>query len=145
VGGLGDSDDPHDVGAAWVFTRTAGVWTQQGAKLVGSGAVGHASQGISVALSADGNTAMVGGPADDASAGAAWVFTRRDGLWSQLGNKLTGSDAVRGTAPGAVNGSLQGKSVALSADGSTAIVGGLGDSEVGAAWVFTTRRSSLRR
>jgi hypothetical protein len=84
-------------------------------------------------------------PTKTKSAGAAWVFTRRDGLWSQLGNKLTGSDAVRGTAPGAVNGSLQGKSVALSADGSTAIVGGLGDSEVGAAWVFTTRRSSLRR
>jgi hypothetical protein len=49
-------------GAVWVFTRTAGVWTQQGPKLVGSGAVGHASQGISVALSADGNTAMVGYP-----------------------------------------------------------------------------------
>ena len=48
-------------------------------------------------------------------------------LWSQLGNKLTGSDAVRGTALGAVNGSLQGKSVALSADGSTAIAGALGD------------------
>lgn len=28
-------------GAVWVFTRTAGVWTQQGPKLVGSGAVGH--------------------------------------------------------------------------------------------------------
>jgi hypothetical protein len=45
-------------GAAWVYTRSGGVWTQQGNKLVGSGAVGFdAQQGISVALSADGNTA----------------------------------------------------------------------------------------
>jgi hypothetical protein len=36
-----------------------GVWTQQGDKLVGTGAVGSASQGEAVALSADGNTAIV--------------------------------------------------------------------------------------
>ena len=69
--------------------------------------------------------------------GAVWVFTRTAGVWTQQGPKLVGS--------GAVGHASQGKSVALSADGSTAIVGGLGDSEVGAAWVFTTRRSSLRR
>ena len=48
-------------GAAWVWTRSGGVWTQQGPKLVGSGAVGSAAQGYSVSLSADGNTAIVGG------------------------------------------------------------------------------------
>jgi hypothetical protein len=37
--------------------------TQQGTKLVGTGAVG-AAEGISVALSGDGNTAIVGGPGD---------------------------------------------------------------------------------
>jgi hypothetical protein len=40
-------------------------FTQQGPKLVGTGAlgtVGVAHQGQSVALSADGNTAIVGGP-----------------------------------------------------------------------------------
>ena len=41
------------------FTRNGGVWTQQGDKLVGTGSVGVASQGTSVALSADGNTAIV--------------------------------------------------------------------------------------
>jgi hypothetical protein len=40
-------------------------FTQQGAKLVGTGAVGKAQQGGSVALSGDGNTAIVGGPADN--------------------------------------------------------------------------------
>jgi hypothetical protein len=49
-------------GAAWVFTRSNGVWTQQGNKLVGSGALTAASRGTSVALSADGNTALLGGP-----------------------------------------------------------------------------------
>ena len=60
--------------------------------------------------------------------GAAWVFTRKDGVWTQLGNKLVGS--------GAVGGAKQGWSVALSADGKTAIVGGDGDSDTGAVWVF---------
>ena len=59
---IGGPSDNGGVGAAWVFTRSGSTWTQQGAKLVGTGAVGHAGQGWSVALSADGNTALVGGP-----------------------------------------------------------------------------------
>jgi hypothetical protein len=42
-----------------VFTRSGGTWTQQGKKLVGTGAMGKARRGMSVALSADGNTAIV--------------------------------------------------------------------------------------
>ena len=127
VGGLGDSSF---AGAAWVFTRSGGVWSQQGNKLVGSGAVGNAQQGSSVALSADGNTAIVGGNADNSFAGAAWVFTRSGGVWTQQGNKLVGGAAV--------GNAQQGRSVALSADGNTAVVGGQrDDSSAGAAWVFT--------
>jgi antibiotic biosynthesis monooxygenase (ABM) superfamily enzyme len=124
--------DNNGAGAAWVYTRIGGVWTQQGSKLVGTGAVGDTEQGISVALSADGNTAVVGGYFDDSATGAAWVYTRRDGVWTQLGSKLVGS--------GAVGSADQGWSVALSADGNTAIVGGPGDnSRTGAAWVYTRR------
>ena len=47
---------------------------QQGNKLVGTGATGAAKQGYSVAVSADGNTAVVGGPYDNSKAGAAWVY-----------------------------------------------------------------------
>ena len=127
VGGYADSSL---AGAAWVCTRSAGVWSQQGAKLVGTGAVGAAYQGISVALSADGNTAIVGGFADNGSAGAAWVFTRSGGVWSQQGTKLVGT--------GAVGAAQQGYSVALSADGNTAVVGGYADNGItGAAWVWT--------
>jgi hypothetical protein len=103
---------------------------REGSKLVGSGAVGLAQQGYSVALSADGNTAIVGGPDDDTNVGATWVFTRSGGIWTQQGSKLVGT--------GAVGIDAQGVSVALSADGNTAIVGGYQDnSNTGAAWVFT--------
>jgi hypothetical protein len=63
-------------GAGWVYTRSGGVWTQQGSKLVGTGAVGGAGQGYSVALSDDGNTAILGGPNDNSNTGAAWVFVQ---------------------------------------------------------------------
>ncbi|MFL5829978.1 MAG: hypothetical protein ACJ76X_08700 [Solirubrobacteraceae bacterium] len=55
---------------------------QQGPELVGSGAVGMAGQGYSVALSADGNTALVGGHNDSGGTGAVWVFTRSGTTWS---------------------------------------------------------------
>jgi hypothetical protein len=118
-------------GAAWVFARTGGVWSQQGPKLVGTGRQGSADQGWSVALSADGSTAIVGGPADDLAKGAAWVFTRSGATWSQQGPKLVGTGTVGRFAS-------QGRSVALSANGNTAIVGGPDDnSGMGAAWIFT--------
>jgi hypothetical protein len=126
---VGGPNDNSYAGAAWVYTRSAGVWTQQGAKLVGLNAVGNSQQGWSVALSADGNTAVVGGPIDNSDAGAAWVYTRSGGVWTQQGAKLVGT--------GAVGNAFQGFSVALSADGNTAIVGRSSDNGfVGAAWVF---------
>jgi hypothetical protein len=65
VGGILDNGG---AGAAWVWTRFGEIWTQQSAKLVGSGAVGNANQGNSVSISADGNTAIVGGPFDNSNA-----------------------------------------------------------------------------
>jgi hypothetical protein len=127
---VGGSWDNGHAGAAWVFTNNAGVWTQQGGKLVGTGAVGNANQGVSVALSGDGNTAIVGGGNDNGNAGAAWVYKRSGGVWTQQGSKLVGT--------GAVGNAEQGASVALSGDGSTAILGGPNDGSGGAAWVFTS-------
>jgi hypothetical protein len=123
----GDVD--NGLGAAWVFTRTGVTWTQQGAKLVGTGSTAD-SQGSSVALSADGNTAIVGGPNDNSFVGATWVFTRIGGVWSQQGPKLVGT--------GGIGNQGQGNAVALSGDGNTVIVGGeLDNNDAGAAWVFT--------
>ena len=127
---IGGNTDNSNTGAAWVYTRSGGVWTQQGNKLIGTGAVGAGRQGSSVAISADGNTALVGGNGDSSNVGAAWVFTRSSGVWTQQGGKLVGT--------GAVGNSVQGSAVAISGDGNTAIVGGYGDnSNFGATWVFT--------
>ena len=63
-----------------VGPASAAQFTQQD-KLVGAGMVGNAQQGRSVALSGDGDTALVGGPVDNSFAGAAWVFVRGGGVW----------------------------------------------------------------
>jgi hypothetical protein len=127
---MGGPADNGSVGAAWVFTRAGGVWSQQ-AELVATDAVCLAEQGSSVSLSDDGNTAIVGGPFDNNAVGAAWVFTRSGGVWSQQA-KLVGTGAV-GPLP-----AEQGFSVSLSGDGNTALVGGVTDNNsAGAAWVFT--------
>lgn len=127
VGGYGDNSGQ---GAAWIYTRTGNVWSQQGNKLVGTGNIGAANQATSVAISADGNTAISGGPLDNTGQGASWVFTRTGGIWSQEGNKLVGTGNI-----GAAN---QGRSVSLSADGNTATTGAhLDDTNKGAIWAYT--------
>jgi hypothetical protein len=122
--------DNGDVGAAYVFTRSAGTWIQQGNKLVGTGTVGNGRQGLSVSLSGDGNTLVEGAPDDNLGAGAAYVFTRSAGTWTQQGAKLVGAGAI---GPG-----LQGSSVSLSADGDTLVEGAPRDNlGAGATYVFT--------
>jgi antibiotic biosynthesis monooxygenase (ABM) superfamily enzyme len=128
---VGADNDNSTTGAAWVWTRRGGVWTQQGSKLVGSGPLGAAGQGKSVSLSADGNTALIGGPYDNDESGATWVWVRNGDVWTQQGPKLVGAGAARA-------GGNQGWGVSLSADGNTALVGAPGDNDnVGAAWVWT--------
>ena len=118
-----------------VHGGSGGAWSQQGDKLVGtSEAKSNPGQGFSVALADSGNTALVGGPTDNANTGAAWVFTRSAGTWNQHGSKLVGT--------GAVGAASQATSVALSGNGSIAMVGGPRDQgETGAAWVFTLTAS----
>jgi hypothetical protein len=126
IGGPGDSSG---AGATWIFTRSGSTWSQQGLKLVGTGSVQPSTQGAKVALSADGNTLIMGGYTDNSSAGAAWIFSRSGTTWSQRGAKLVGS--------GAVGPATQGLAVAMSGDRRTALVGGIGDvASVGATWAY---------
>src|SRR6202012_3982133 len=109
--------DNSSVGAAWAFTRSGTTWSQQGRKLVGTGMTINSGSskpnfGLSVSLSADGNTAAVGAPYDNSNTGAAWIFTRSGGAWSQYGSKLAAADEV---VQSGISGFV--KAVALSAEG----------------------------
>jgi FG-GAP repeat len=89
---------------------------QQGSKLTGSGERSASEFGYSVALSSDGNTALIGGPGDNSGIGTAWVFTRSGSVWTQQGARLIG---LSETGTGEF-----GYSVALSSEGDTALIGG---------------------
>jgi hypothetical protein len=128
IGGIGDN---KTAGAAWVLTRSEGKWGQELKLTAEKEEVGHGGFGESVALSSDGNTALIGGPFDNSGAGAAWVFTRSEGKWNQQGSKLTGSKEESGSGE-------FGSSVRLSSDGNTGLIGARFDNiRAGAAWVFT--------
>ncbi|HWN69089.1 MAG TPA: hypothetical protein VNM90_15730 [Haliangium sp.] len=95
-------------GAAYVFARSGGSWSQQQKLMAGADAAFNARVGHSVALSGD--TALIGSPGNE----AAFVFVRSGTTWTQQ-QTLTASNTVS-----------FGCSVALS--GETALVGAEGDS-----------------
>ena len=134
IGGPNDASTLK--GAVWIFSRTGSSWTQQGGKLTGAGGSGASRQGCSVAVSADGNTAVWGGFGDAANTGGMWVYKRTGSNWTQQGTgKLAGT--------GATGAAKQGTSIALSATGGTALLGGPTDSSnKGACWVFISGSSS---
>jgi hypothetical protein len=128
---VGGEDDTGGVGAAWVFVRSGTTWSQQGPKLTGQGEAGPGGFGRSAALSGDGATVVIGASGDSADRGAAWVFARSGGAWSQAVTKLTGTNEA--------GAAWFGKRVALSADGDTAIVSAPGDNQnSGAVWSFVS-------
>ncbi len=133
---IGAPADNRDAGAVWVFTNSGSGWTQQGPKLTGAEETREGDFGSSVALSADGNTALIGGLRDKNFSGAAWVFSRSESTWTQQGPKLTGGSEAE-------NLESLGDSVALSGDGNTALIGARGGE--GAALVFTRSGSTWAR
>jgi len=105
-------------GKAYVFTRNGGTWSRS-AVLVPSDTASSDAFGYSVALSEDGNTALVGATQADAggntSAGQAYIFTNSSGTWTQTAILNASSDTE--------DGACFGNSVVLSEDGNTAFVG----------------------
>lgn len=123
----------HQSGAVYVFTHRAGSWTQQ-AFIKASNTAGGDHFGDAVAVSGDGDTLVVGAHwrsgtlsgifagtdfSDDAVAdatGAAYVFRRTGGRWSQQAYLKASNNT----------GEFQfGTSVAVSADGRTTAVGAI--------------------
>ncbi|MES2483033.1 MAG: integrin [Pseudomonadota bacterium] len=103
-------------GAAYVFKRADDAWREE-AVLTAADPARLDTFGISVALSSDGATLVVGAPGRDggagAYAGAVYVFTRSGASWA----------AQHLRAPHARAGSGFGYSVALAADGLTLAAG----------------------
>ncbi len=123
--------------SGWIPAGLAGaIHARFGAGTIGSssaarGQVGPAHFGFSVALSADGTTALVGAPHVHRSGGAAYVFhASAAGSWSSSDKPLATL-----TRPGAEG---FGFDVALSGDGTTAFVGAfnIGGAAAGAIYVF---------
>jgi hypothetical protein len=125
---VGASADGGGVGAVWPFTSAGGQWHQQDRKLAPAHQFAIAAFGLRVALSADGDTALIGGPLLDGGTGAAWIYVRSGAHW-HVETKLQPANAV--------GRSSFGEAVALSADGRTALVAGPTDRlGAGAAWIY---------
>jgi len=131
IGAFGKSSSQ---GAAYVFVRSGSTWSQQGEKLTASDGAAYDNFGISVSLSSDGNTALIGADGEQYLGEtrfpeAAYVFVRSGITWSQQ-QKLTAS--------GGAAEDFFGNSVSLSSDGNTALIGGSGqNTRQGAAYVFS--------
>jgi hypothetical protein len=130
IGGInedGSDDSARDSGAVYVFARSGTGWIPE-AYLKASSPSADDRFGDTLALSSDGATLLTGAPFEDgagvglndeennlvADAGAAYVFVRNSGAWSQQAY-------LKAWNTGADDGF--GDSVALSGNGATAAVG----------------------
>jgi hypothetical protein len=119
--GAGVSDE----GAAYIFTDQAGTWTQI-AELTVSGTT---ELGISVAISADASTIVVGSPLSNNENGEAFVYTKSGNAYVRT-QELTAPASAATPPPLA----FLGITTALSSDGSTIA---FGEPNVGVTDVFT--------
>jgi hypothetical protein len=116
-------------GAAYLFQRTAGVWSQK-QKLVVSGLQPEARFGFAVALSGD--LLLVGAPGHPTfDAGAAYVFELSGGTWVQTA-QLTASDASAGAGFGS----------SAAVEGGLALIGAPSTANGGAAYFFSKETGS---
>jgi hypothetical protein len=138
-------------GSVTVYVRSGSTWIRQ-ARLEPVGAPSGDAFGCSVALSADGDTALIGAPGRSASSSltavpsAAWVFIRSGSSWVQQPalrppNEASAAEPLGCGASyyggGKGFGGGFGSSVALSGDGSAALVAAPGaDSYVGGVWAY---------
>jgi hypothetical protein len=124
-------------GIVWIYTKSGSQWIEQEQSIPSPGP-NESLFGVAIALSENGATAIIGAPTHDGRFGSAWVFQRSGSKWLQQGEKLTGSDEEPLVIGELMYGSAFGGSVAISADGNTALVGGPLDHQgEGAIWAFT--------
>ena len=78
------------LGAAYIFVRSGGVWTQQQELMASDGAPGDQ---FGNSVSVFGDTAVIGASYKNGRQGAAYVFVRSAGVWTQQ-QELTASDGA---------------------------------------------------
>ena len=147
VGMPDDDESGPDSGAALVFSRVDGVWTQKYRLRTGDDAGVVKDDGFGRSIAFDGNTIVVGAPFDDSKKGAAYLFVEPgDGWDNQNGTGTVDlTDPAKLTAPNASVEDEFGYSVAV--DGNTVVVGAYSDDSTdtdsnpvansGSAYVFT--------
>ena len=121
VGAWAEDTTATTAGSAYIFTRSGTTWTQQ-AQIQASPAASNDYFGISVEITPDANYAIVGAYFSSGTNGAAYVFSRSGTSWTQQA-KLVASDAA--------SADYFGWHVAISSDGSYAIVGANGEEGTG--------------
>jgi phage gpG-like protein len=139
VGARYEDTGAANAGSAYIFTRSGTSWSQQ-AKIQASDRQATDYFSISVAISSDGTTVIVGAFQEDtggSNAGAAYIFTRSGTSWSQQA-KIQASEIQADDRFG--------QSVSISSDGNYAIIGANGDDDgvnnAGAAYIFTRSGTS---
>jgi hypothetical protein len=148
---VGAPSDNKLKGAVWAFARSGSTWTQQGAKITPlpaereTGFLGEFKEGefgSSVAISGNGEYAVIGAVNDLEEEGAAWFFHRSGSTWSQMGRKVwpeRGTIGSEGEEPESEE-SRFGAAVAISSDGTEALIGAPADEGT----VFTFKRSGSK-
>jgi hypothetical protein len=119
-GNQADTSAP-DAGAVYVFTRSGSTWSQQAYVKPWNSTAQGSLFGYAVGLSGNGDTLAVGAFNEDGGKGAAYIFTRSGGTWSQQG-RVESSNAERGDSLGS--------SIAISADGNTMAAGAFDEDSV---------------
>lgn len=94
---IGAPGDNSNMGAVWVFTRSAGTWSQQGSKITASGSIGS-SIAFGVSISHQRDTLVVGASTEH-STGAVYILTRSGSTWTQR-QRLVGSNPLASQAQG---------------------------------------------
>ncbi len=130
VGAHGDDDAGFGTGAAYVFHRDGGVWTQQ-QKLKASDAAADVSFGLSVSIS--GQTIAVGAPfvssPESSFSGAVYVFVNNGSAWLEQ-QKIEAHDITAGQELGYWV-AISGETIVATAPGEI-----VGMHTYGAAYIF---------
>jgi len=120
----------NGAGYVRVYENISGVWTQIGVDIVGQNSSDRF--GVSLDLSSNGNTIVIGATYNDDSgteAGQVRVFENISGVWTQIGANLNGEAA----------NDFYGSSVSINSNGSIISIGAINNGGAGGSYTGHVR------